>query len=202
MVSAACFFDDPRYLSTVVAEKPRAASIAQARNAAGRANWPRFVRSSYTRLPLASSAVDAVMWLGTALGYGGEREALREFRRVLAPGGRLVIETLHRDELGVTLGRHEERPVPGGGTLCLDRRFDRLRRVMYEEQRFENGGRSDQARGYELRVYGEDELRRLLEETGFMVVGRHASLVGVGEPSPATPLVLVAVAAGPSAPGD
>jgi SAM-dependent methyltransferase len=245
MASAARFFDDPRYLTTVVAERPPASSVAQARAAAclagcgtgalildagcgnGRhslplaragfrvvgldrsrpllaaarreadgAKWPCFVRGSYTRLPLGNAAFDAVLWLGTALGYlgdGGDRVALREFRRVLAPGGRLVIETLHRDALGASLIQHEERPLPGGGTLCLDRRFDRSRRVMYEKQRFEDGGPADQARAYELRVYGEDELRRLVEEAGFVVVGRHASLAGDSEPTPATPLVLVAM---------
>jgi SAM-dependent methyltransferase len=244
MASAACFFDDPRYLRTVVSEKPPAGSVAQARAAArlagcgpgalildagcgngrhslplaragfrvvgldrsrpllaaarcaaGGARWPYFVRDSYTRLPLENGAFDAVLWLGTALGYlgdGGDRAALREFRRVLAPGGRLVIETLHRDALGVALLAHEQRPLPGGATLCVGRRFDRLRGVMYEEQRFEDGGRAEQPRGYELRVYGEDELRRLVEDAGFVVVGRHASLAGEGDPTPATPLVLVA----------
>jgi SAM-dependent methyltransferase len=244
MASAASFFEDPRYLSTVVAEKPRAKSVAQARDAArlagcgagaaildagcgngrhslplaragfrvvaldssrrllaaarraaGTATWPRFVRGSYTSLPFEPAAFDAVLWLGTAIGYlgdAGDRAALCEFRRVLAPGGRLVIETLHRDALGVTLMGHDERPLAGGGTLCFDRRFDRARRVMHEEQRFENGGRADPPRAYELRVYGEHELRRMLEQAGFVVVGRHASLAGDGEPSPATPLVLVA----------
>ena len=63
---------------------------------------------------------------------------------------------------------------------------------MYEEQRFEDGGRRDTPRGYELRVYGQDELARMVEQAGFVIVGRHASLDGQGEPSPVTPLVLVA----------
>jgi SAM-dependent methyltransferase len=245
MTSAARFFDDPRYLRTVVSERPVAESVAQAlaaahmagcepgavildagcgngrhalplaragyrvvgldrsrpllaaaRHAAGGARWPYFVRDSYTRLPFESAAFDAVLCLGTALGYlgdGGDWAALREFRRVLAPGGRLVIETLHRDALGVTVVQHEEQPLPGGGTLCFDRRFDRQRRVMYEEQRFEDGGRADQARAYELRVYGAAELRRLVEDAGFVVLGQHASLAGDGEPSPASPLVLAAM---------
>ena len=244
MASAARFFDDPRYLRTVVSEKPRAQSVAEARaaaqlagcragavildagcgngrhslplaragfrvvgldrsrallaaarRAAGDARWPSFVCDSYTRLPFETGGFDAVMWLGTAIGYlgeSGDRVALREFRRVLAPGGRLVIETLHRDALGVALIEHEERSLPGGGTLCCDRRFDRLRRVMTERQRFEDGGRADTSRAYELRVYGSDELRRLVEQAGFVVVGRYGSLAGEGEPSPATPLVLVA----------
>jgi SAM-dependent methyltransferase len=244
MLSAARFFDDPRYLSTVVAEKVPAESAAHAdgaarlagcgpdalildagcgngrhsmplalagfrivavdrsplllsagRRAAGGAKWPHFVRGSYAALPIQSGTFDAVLSLGTALGYlgdGGDRMALREFRRVLAPHGRLVIETLHRDALGVRLREREERPLPGGGTLSFERRFDRARGVMHEEQRLHDGARADPPRAYELRVYGEDELRRMLEHAGFAVVGCHASLRGEGEPSPITPLVLVA----------
>jgi SAM-dependent methyltransferase len=244
MLSAARFFDDPRYLRTVVAEKVPAESRAHAdgaarlaacrpdafildagcgnarhslplaragfrivavdrspvllnagRRAAWGAKWPYFVRGSYAALPIQSNTFDAVLSLGTALGYlgdGGDRIALREFRRVLAPRGRLVIETLHRDALGVGLLEHEERPLPGGGTLCYERRFDRARSVMHEEQRLHDGARANPPRAYELRVYGEDELRRMLEDAGFEVVGRHASLRGEGEPSPITPLVLVA----------
>lgn len=169
--------------------------LSAGRRAAGGAKWPHFVCGSYAALPLQSNTFDAVLWLGTALGYlgeGGDRMALREFRRVLAPRGRLVIETLHRDALGVRLREREERPLPMGGTLCFDRRFDRARGVMYEEQRLHDGARPEQARAYELCVYGEDELRRMLEDAGFEVVGRHASLRGESEPSPVTPLVLVA----------
>ena len=60
----------------------------------------RLVCGSYERMPFRDSTFDAVLLLGTALGYSAEaadRRALGEARRVLAPGGRLVIETLHRD---------------------------------------------------------------------------------------------------------
>src|SRR2546423_430857 len=191
MACAARFFDDPRYLTTVVAERDPADSTAQAdgaarlarcgtgalildagcgngrhslslaragfrvvgldcsrpllaagRRAAGDAAWPQFVHGSYATLPLQSSAFDAVVWLGTALGYlgdGGDRMALREFRRVLAPGGRIVIDTLHSAAVGEKLREREEQPLVGGGTLRFDRRFARGRRVMHEEQRFEHG---------------------------------------------------------------
>jgi SAM-dependent methyltransferase len=241
------FFDDPRYLRTVVAEKPASESAAQAEAAArlagcrpharildagsgngrhavplalagyrpvgldrsplllaaarraGRgASWPRFARGSYATLPFEDGVFDAALCLGTALGYlgdEGDRAALRELRRVLGPGGRLVIETLHRDEIGARLCEHEERPLPRGGTLCFERRFDRSRGVMREAQRFEDhaaGTGNGAPREYELRVYGESELRRMLDRAGFAVIGSHASLAGEGEPSPATPLVLVA----------
>jgi SAM-dependent methyltransferase len=243
MPAAERFFDDERYLRTVVAEKPPAESAAQAhaaaalagcrpgglildagcgngrhalplaaagyrvvaldsagvllsaaRRAARGAPWPHFVRGSYTTLPFPPGAFDAVLCLGTALGYlgdEGDRAALREFRRVLAPGGRLVIETLHRGELGARLCESEERPLASGGTLRFERRFDRARGVMREAQRLEDGGGRDPPRTYELRVYGAGELQRMLEDAGFAVTGRHSSLAGVGEPSPTTPLVLV-----------
>jgi SAM-dependent methyltransferase len=243
MQPATLFFDDEHYLRTVVAEKPPAASAAEAHGAArlagcrpgslvldagcgnGRhalplagagykvvgldrslmllaaaqratrgARRPHLVRGSYTTLPFAPRSIDVVLCLGTALGYLGDeadRAALREFRRVLAPGGRLVIETLHRGEIGARLSEYEERPLASGGVLRFERRFDRARGVMRETQRLENGTADGSPRAYELRVYGEQELQRMLEDAGFALIARHASLAGQGEPSPATPLVLV-----------
>jgi hypothetical protein len=105
-----------------------------------------------------------------------------------------VIETLHRAEIGVRLSEHEERLLAGGATLRFERRFDRARGTMRETQRLEDGAGDRSPRAYELRVYGEEELRRMLEGAGFGVVGRYASLAGEDEPSAGTPLVLVAEA--------
>jgi SAM-dependent methyltransferase len=168
--------------------------LAAARRALRGARRPRFVCGSYARLPFEPGSFDAVMCLGTALGYMGEgadRAALREFRRMLAPGGRLVIETLHHAEIGTRLREHEERPLTSGAVLRFDRRFDRARGVMHETQRLDGGTGDGSPRSYELRVYGEDELRRMLEHAGFALIARHASLTAEGKPSPATPLVLV-----------
>jgi SAM-dependent methyltransferase len=178
----------------VVALDSSSVLLGAARRGARGAPWPLFVRGSYASLPFGPGAFDAVLCLGTALGYlgdEGDRIALREFRRVLRPSGRLVIETLHLGELGVRLREHEERALARGGTLRFERRFDRAHRVMRETQRLEDGRGNDSPATYELRVYGAEELQGMLEDAGLRVIARHASLAGEGEPSPVTPLVLV-----------
>ena len=244
MHSSARFFDDDRYLRTVVAEKlpsrtaaearwaarlagcrpgalildagcgngrhavqlaragyrvvgldRSAVLLAAARRASGGGPSPRFVRACYTRLPFAPGTFDAVLCLGTALGYlgeNGDRAPLREFRRVLRPDGRLVIETLHRAEIGTRLVEHEERRLACGDTLRFERHFDPVRHTMRETQQLDEGVREGPPRTYELRVYSARELCRMLEEAGFAVLHRYSSLEATGQPSTSTPLVLVA----------
>ena len=60
------------------------------------------MQADYRELPFEDGSFDAVVNLFSSLGYRGDegdRQTLREFRRVLRPGGALVIETMHRDRL-------------------------------------------------------------------------------------------------------
>ena len=143
----------------------------------------RLVCGSYEAMPFDDRTFDAVLLLGTALGYSGDaadRQALREVRRVLGPDGRLVIETLHRDEIGEALTQHEERDLSAGHTLCFDRRFDPRESILHELQSLDGGPPSD----YELHVYDREELARMVGDAGFEILSAEAS--------PVTPLVLVA----------
>src|SRR5919204_1349677 len=122
----------------VVAFDRSAPLLAAGRRSVGRARWPIFMRGCYASLPFGTGRFDAVLSLGTALGYlgdEGDQRALREFRRVLVPRGRLVIETLHREQLEAGLAVHEDRELAGGATLRCDRRFDPMRGVLHEAQR-------------------------------------------------------------------
>jgi SAM-dependent methyltransferase len=175
--------------------------LAAGRRAAGRARWPRFVRGSYANLPFGAGRFDAILNLGTALGYlgdHGDQRALCEFRRVLIPGGRLVIETLHREELDARLVAHEERALPGGTTLCLERRFDPSRGILHETQRLREDAGWSPARAYDMRVYSVGELGAMLRQASFGQVEWYGSLAGVGEPTHMTPLVAVAHARAPA----
>jgi len=183
----------------VVAFDRSAPLLEAARRSAGRARWPRFVRGCYASLPFGSRRFDAVLSLGTALGYlgdDGDQRALCEFCRVLVPGGRLVIETLHREELEARLAPHEERALPGGATLRVDRRFDPGRGILHETQRLRDDAGWGPARAYDMRVYGVGELGSMLRQAGFDQVECCGSLAGTGKPTPTTALVVVAASPG------
>jgi SAM-dependent methyltransferase len=167
--------------------------LAAGRRSAGSARWPRFVRGSYASLPFGTGWFDAIFSLGTALGYLGDRgdqRALCEFRRVLVPGGRLVIETLHREQLEGGLVALEERALPGGATLRLERRFDRG--ILHETQRLREDAGWGPARAYDMRVYGVNELGSMLRQARFGRTEWYGSLAGVGKPTQMTALVVVA----------
>jgi SAM-dependent methyltransferase len=169
--------------------------LAAGRRSAGGARWPRFVRGCYASLPFDAAEFDAVLNLGTALGYlgdDGDQRALYEFRRVLIAGGRLIIETLHREQLETALAAHEERALPGGGALRLDRRFDRVRGVLHEAQSLKDDEGWGPARTYDMRVYGVQELASMLRRAGFDETEWYGSLAGAGKPTSMTPLVGVA----------
>ena len=179
----------------VVAFDRSALLLAAGRRAAGGARWPRFVRGCYTSLPFGTGRFDAILSLGTALGYlgdHGDQRALCEFRRVLMPGGRLVIETLHREALEGRLVAHEERALPGGATLRLERRFDPRRGILHETQRLRDDAGWGPARAYNMRVYSVGELGSMLSQARFGQLERYGSLSGAGEPTHRTPLVVVA----------
>jgi SAM-dependent methyltransferase len=183
----------------VVALDRAAVLLAAGRRAAGGAPWPRFVRADYTRIPFPDGRFDAVLNLGTALGYRGEAAdlaALREFRRVLARGGRLVLETAHHDaaQPGGALAEHEERLLPSGGALRFQRHFDVRRGLLREVQQLRETDAWGPPRTYTVRLYAPAELDRMLARAGFEARAFHGSLMGDGAPGVDCPLVVVAAA--------
>jgi len=179
----------------VVAFDRSAPLLAEGRRSAGGARWPMFIRGCYSRLPFGTGRFDAVLSLGTALGYlgdDGDQRALFEFRRVLVPGGRLVIETLHREQLDAGLAVHEDRELPGGATLRYERHFDRALGILHEAQRLRDDAGWGPARAYDIRVYGIDELGPMLGRAGLTDTKWYGSLSGACGPTPMTALVVVA----------
>src|SRR5438105_9621240 len=103
------------------------ALLEEARRRAGEGEWPRWVQADHRELRFADASFDAVFNLFSSLGYRGEegdRRTLSELRRVLRPGGALVVETLHRDRLASIFEPRGWEPLPGGGAVLEERRFD------------------------------------------------------------------------------
>ena len=144
--------------------------LAEAQRTAGGGEWPRWVRADHRRLPFDDGSFDAVVCLFSSLGYRGEdgdRQTLAEFHRVLRPGSRLVVETMHRDRLMRVFQPRGWEPLPDGTILVEERRFDHASGVIETDHGLiESDGRR-RSITYQLRVYTATELVRLLLAVGF-----------------------------------
>ena len=144
--------------------------LAEARRRAGGERWPKLVQADYRELPLADESFDAALNLFTSLGYLGDEQdtrVLAEIRRVLRPGARLVIESLHRDLL-VREFREQDWRLLGEGRLLLEQRtFDAASGVAQTTQTLvDNTGQRD-SRSFSVRVYTATELVAMLGRAGF-----------------------------------
>ena len=101
--------------------------LAEARRRAGDDDPPELVEADYRELPFPDAHFDAALNLFTSLGFYGDEEdvkALSEIGRVLRPGARLVIETMHRDRLVGGFHEQDWRMVGAGRLLLEQRTFD------------------------------------------------------------------------------
>jgi ubiquinone/menaquinone biosynthesis C-methylase UbiE len=146
------------------------ALIDEARKRAGGERWPKLARADYRDLPQADESFDAALNLFSSLGYFGDEEdtrALAEIRRVLRPGGRLLIEIMHRDAL-VLRFREQSWHLVGGGRLLLEQRtFDPASGIAQTTQTLIDTSGERDSRTFSLRVYTATELMAMLARAGF-----------------------------------
>jgi ubiquinone/menaquinone biosynthesis C-methylase UbiE len=145
-------------------------ALARAREQTGGREWPRFVEADYRALPFEAGSFDAVLNLFSSIGYHGEdadRTALREFRRVLRPGGSLVLETLHRDRLMSIFRDSDWEELPDGGILFERRAFDPVAGETEVSHSLIRASGERVSFGYRIRIYTATELGRMAEDAGF-----------------------------------
>lgn len=147
-----------------------AVQLAEAERRRGEAEWPKLVRADYRELPFPDAGFDAVLCLFSALGYldrAGDVGVLSEFRRVLRPGGALVVETMHRDRLARILTERRWDHLPGGGLFLAEDEFDQVAGVIRTTHTMidADGRRTERRVG--IRVYTATEWVAMAREAGF-----------------------------------
>jgi ubiquinone/menaquinone biosynthesis C-methylase UbiE len=144
--------------------------LDEARRRAGGERWPKLTRADYRELPFADESFDAAINLFTSLGYLGDEQdtsVLGEIGRVLRPGARLVIETMHRDLL-VREFREQDWRLLGEGRLLLEQRtFDAGAGIAQTTQTLVEKTGERESRSFSVRVYTATELLAMLARAGF-----------------------------------
>lgn len=155
---------------------------------------PHLVGADYRELPFEDASFDAAINLYTSIGFLGDEEdtkVLAEVARVLRPGGRLVIETMHRD-LMIRVFQDRGWRLLGAGQLLLEQRaFDPVTGVVQETQTLIGSDGARESQTFATRVYTATELIAMLTAAGFEKVMAYGDLEGAPFDT-GTRLVLVA----------
>jgi SAM-dependent methyltransferase len=168
--------------------------LGEARRRAGGERWPKLIQADYRDLPLPAESFDLALNLFTSLGYLGDEpdtRALTEIGRVLRPGGRLVVDTMHRD-LFVRNYQEQDWKLVGEGRLLLEQRtFDAASGIAQTTHTLIDTTGARDPRPFSLRVYTATELVGMLERAGFSEAKCYGDLDG-GTFGTDTRLVIVA----------
>jgi SAM-dependent methyltransferase len=155
--------------------------LDEARRRGGGVRRLKFVRADYRELPFADGSFDAAINLFSSLGYLGDEEDTRvpaEIGRVLRPGGRLVIETMHRDRLVSGFHEHDWELLGEGRLLLEQRTFDPVAGVAQSTQTLVETTGARESRTFSVRVYSVTELLAMLARAGFGETRCHGDLRG------------------------
>ncbi|MET0938151.1 MAG: class I SAM-dependent methyltransferase [Gaiellaceae bacterium] len=169
--------------------------LEEARRRAGEGEWPQWVQADHRELPFEDASFDAALNLFSSLGYRGEegdRQTLAELRRVLRPACALVVETAHRDAMMRTFQPRSWDPLPDGGVVLEERRFDYVAGEIEATHTHLATDGQRQTHAYRLRVYSVTELAAMLREAGFAEVEAYGGLDGSELSERAWRLALVA----------
>jgi SAM-dependent methyltransferase len=147
--------------------------LEEARRRAGESEWPRWVEADHRELPFEGASFDAVLNLFSSLGYRGEdgdRQTLSELRRVLRPGGALVVETLHRDRLASIFEPRQWEPLPDGGFVLEEREFDYAAGEIETTLHLVEAAGHHESATYRMRTYTATDVVRLAAAAGFTAI--------------------------------
>jgi SAM-dependent methyltransferase len=161
-------------LSDVFLDRARAAA-----NACGvTVDW---VHSDMREIPFVDE-FDAVINIFTAFGYfesdAEDERVLHEVHKALRPGGRVLLELMHRDALVRGFQPYGVQRREDGLLVIEERRFDQQtgRNTVRVTLIYPDGHRSSW--GHDARIYTVTELAGLLARSALDVVAVHGGLDG------------------------
>jgi SAM-dependent methyltransferase len=134
---------------------------------------PAYAAADIRYLPFADAVFDAVLNVYTSLGLflddAEDVRALAEARRVLRPGGALLLESMHRDDVIVAYAERDRWSLPDGTEVRVRRQFDAVAGVSHERLRWRRGAASGR-REHALRLRTATEIDGLLRAAGFAAI--------------------------------
>lgn len=140
-----------------------------------RARSRKRIRAHYAaadlrRVPFADGVFDVVINVFTSLGiFHTDREdlrMLREARRVLAPGGRLLLESMHRDDVVRHFAARDRWTLPDGTVVRARRSFDPVTGLSHEHWRWTRGAEQGE-REHVLRLRTATGIAGLVRKAAF-----------------------------------
>lgn len=167
--------------------------LAEAERRRGDGDWPQLVLGDYRELPFADASFDAVLNLFTSLGYLERDEdvgVLREFRRVLRPGGALVVETLHRDRLARVFAARAWDRLPDGSLFLQEREADWVAGTCSTMHLVVTPDGERIERRFVHRPYSATEWVGMLGEAGFVEIECFSDWDGESPPTPELRLIV------------
>jgi SAM-dependent methyltransferase len=145
------------------------------------ASGPHYVAADVRAQPFPSTAFDAVINVFTSLGLflddAEDVQAIREAHRLLKPGGRFLLESMHRDDVVAAYAERDRWRLPDGTEVRVRRRFDPVQGISYERLQWRNGERGGEKR-HALRLRTATEISELLRAGGFDDVEYYGSWEG------------------------
>lgn len=131
--------------------------------------WAAPIQGDLRALPLRSNRLPAIYcWYSTLFVFDEEenRAALAEAARVLAPGGRLLIQSVNPDRLRESPQARFEKVLPDGARVVDEARFDVTRGVDEGRRTLEIPGVETLCASWSIRYYSLPELTRMLQQQG------------------------------------
>jgi ubiquinone/menaquinone biosynthesis C-methylase UbiE len=149
--------------------------------AAAGAERAAYVAADIRHLPFPAASFTAVLNVFTSLGLflsdEDDRAALCEARRVLEPGGALLFESMHRDDVLRSFAPSDEWTLPDGTQVQVRRRFDAVSGISHERLRWRRGEMSGR-KTHALRLRTATEIDALLRAAGFSRIDYFGSFAG------------------------